>query len=48
MEHKVLQRAAAMPLESIYEYDLHEASYGFRPERSAHQALERSWQGLMR
>jgi group II intron reverse transcriptase/maturase len=42
---KVLQRAVVMILESIYEQDFHEGSYGFRPRRSAHQALDalRSW-----
>jgi RNA-directed DNA polymerase len=37
---KVLQRAVAMLLEPIYEQDFHDCSYGFRPKRSAHQALE--------
>lgn len=42
---KVLQRAAAMILEPIYEHDFHEGSYGFRPGRSAHQAIDdlRGW-----
>ncbi|NIM50855.1 MAG: group II intron reverse transcriptase/maturase [Gemmatimonadales bacterium] len=39
-EDKVLQRAVAMVLESIYEQDFMDCSYGFRPGRSAHQALE--------
>ena len=39
-EDKVLQRAVAMVLESIYEEDFLDCSYGFRPGRSAHQALE--------
>ena len=38
-EDKVLQRAVAMILESIYEQDFLPCSYGFRPGRSAHQAL---------
>ena len=38
-EDKVLQRAAAMALEAIYEQDFLNCSYGFRPGRSAHQAL---------
>jgi len=38
-EDKVLQRAVAMVLEAVYEQDVLECSYGFRPERSAHQAL---------
>lgn len=39
-EDKVLQRAATMALEAVYEQDFLECSYGFRPGRSAHQALE--------
>jgi RNA-directed DNA polymerase len=39
-EDKVLQRAVAMVLEPIYEQDFADCSYGFRPGRSAHQALE--------
>jgi group II intron reverse transcriptase/maturase len=39
-EDKVLQRAVAMVLEAIYEQDFKDCSYGFRPGRSAHQALE--------
>lgn len=38
-EDKVLQRAVAMVLEAVYEQDFHDCSYGFRPGRSAHQAL---------
>ena len=39
-EDKVLQRAVVMLIEPIYEHDFHDGSYGFRPKRSAHQALE--------
>jgi RNA-directed DNA polymerase len=38
-EDKIAQRAVAMLLEAIYEQDFHPDSYGFRPGRSAHQAL---------
>lgn len=38
-EDKVLQRAVAMVLEAIYEQDFYQCSYGFRPRRSALQAL---------
>jgi RNA-directed DNA polymerase len=38
-EDKVLQRAVAMVLEAIYEQSFLDCSYGFRPGRSAHQAL---------
>jgi group II intron reverse transcriptase/maturase len=39
-EDKVLQRAVAMVLEAVYEQDFLDCSYGSRPKRSAHQALE--------
>lgn len=39
IEDKLLQKAVAMILEPIYEQDFHPGSYGFRPGRSAHQAL---------
>jgi RNA-directed DNA polymerase len=48
LEDKVLQRAVLMVLESIYEQDFLDCSYGFRPGRSAHQALDALWQGLMK
>jgi len=38
-EDKVLQRAVAMVMEAIYEQDFLDCSYGFRPRRSAHGAL---------
>ena len=38
-EDKVLQRAVVMVLEPLYEQDFLACSYGFRPGRSAHQAL---------
>jgi RNA-directed DNA polymerase len=38
-EDKVAQRAVTMVLEVIYEQDYLPCSYGFRPGRSAHQAL---------
>jgi group II intron reverse transcriptase/maturase len=38
-EDKVLQRAFAMVLEPVYEQEFLDCSYGFRPGRSAHQAL---------
>ena len=38
-EDKVAQRAIVMVLELIYEQDFLSCSYGFRPGRSAHQAL---------
>ena len=47
LEDKVLQRAVLMVLEPLYEQDFLDCSYGFRPGRSAHQALDALWQGLM-
>lgn len=38
-EDKVLQRAVVMILEPVYEQDFLDCSHGFRPRRSAHQAL---------
>jgi retron-type reverse transcriptase len=46
-EDKLLQRAVAMLLEPIYEQDFKNCSYGFRPGRSAHQALDAVWQRTM-
>ena len=39
-EDKVLQRAVAMVLEAVYEQDFLDCSFGFRPRRSAHQAVD--------
>jgi group II intron reverse transcriptase/maturase len=47
LEDKVLQRAVAMVLEAVYEQDFLDCSYGFRPGRSAHQALEELRNQLM-
>jgi len=47
LEDKVLQRAVAMLLEPIYEQDFYDCSFGFRPGRSAHQALEALWKQTM-
>jgi len=46
-EDKVLQRAVAMVLEAVYEQDFMPCSFGFRPGRSAHQALESLWRSAM-
>jgi RNA-directed DNA polymerase len=46
-EDKIAQRAVLMVLEPIYEQVFHDFSYGFRPKRSAHQALESLWKNLM-
>jgi group II intron reverse transcriptase/maturase len=47
-EDKVLQRAVTMVLEAVYEQDFLDCSYGFRPGRSAHDALEALWRAAMR
>ena len=47
-EDKVLQRAVSMILVAVYEQDFRDCSYGFRPGRSAHQALQALWEGLMK
>lgn len=46
-EDKVLQRAVVMVLEAIYEQGFYHGSYGFRPGRSAHGALQALWQQAM-
>ena len=46
-EDKILQRAVAMVLGAVYEQEFSDCSYGFRPGRSAHQALEALWKKLM-
>jgi group II intron reverse transcriptase/maturase len=46
-EDKVLQRAVVMVLEALYEQDFKDCSYGFRPGRSAHQALDSLWKQTM-
>jgi retron-type reverse transcriptase len=46
-EDKVCQRAIVMVLELVYEEDFLPCSYGFRPGRSAHQALHELRTGFM-
>ncbi|HEU4384352.1 MAG TPA: group II intron reverse transcriptase/maturase [Anaeromyxobacteraceae bacterium] len=46
-EDKVLQKAVAMVLEAVYEQDFLDCSFGFRPQRSAHQALQLVWERVM-
>lgn len=47
-EDKVLQRAIVQILEKLYEPIFHPNSYGYRPGRSAHQALEQMDRQLSR
>jgi RNA-directed DNA polymerase len=46
-EDKVLQRAVVMILGEIYEQDFLDCSFGFRPGRSQHMALESFWKQAM-
>jgi len=45
-EDKILQRAVLMVLEAVYEQDFYDFSYGFRPNRSPHHALDSLWTRL--
>lgn len=47
IEDKVLQRAVTTVLNAVYEQDFLDCSFGFRPGRSAHQALTTLRDGLM-
>ena len=47
LEDKVVQHAVATVLNAIYEVDFIGFSYGFRPGRHQHQALDSLWVGLM-
>lgn len=46
-EDKIAQRAVVMFMEPIYEQDFFDGSYGFRPNRGAHQALQSVWDATM-
>jgi group II intron reverse transcriptase/maturase len=46
-EDKVLQKAVTMVLEPVYELEFYDFSYGFRRNKSAHEALEYLWKGIM-
>ncbi|MCP4378070.1 MAG: group II intron reverse transcriptase/maturase, partial [bacterium] len=43
---RVIQTAAKLVLEPIFEADFMDVSYGYRPKRSAHDALKAIWEGL--
>ncbi len=47
LEDKIAQRAAVEVLNAIYETDFLGFSYGFRPGRSQHQALDALYTGLL-
>ncbi len=46
LEDKIVQQAAVWILNQIYEQDFLGFSYGFRPERSQHKALDAVWVGI--
>jgi group II intron reverse transcriptase/maturase len=46
LEDKIVQRAVAMVLNAIYEEDFRGFSYGFRPKRSQHDALDALMVGI--
>ena len=48
LEDKIVQRAATEVMNAIYEQDFVGFSYGFRPGRSPHHALDALYVGIMR
>ncbi len=46
LEDKVVQRAVVSILNAIYEVDFLGFSYGFRPGRGQHDALDAVWNGI--
>lgn len=48
LEDKIVQHAVGAILTQIFEIDFKGFSYGFRPGRSQHDALDALWVGLMR
>jgi RNA-directed DNA polymerase len=48
LEDKIVQQAVVTILNCIYEEDFRGFSYGFRPGRSQHQALDALYVGMMR
>ncbi len=47
VEDKIVQHAVVTILNQVYEADFLGFSYGFRPGRSAHDALDALWVGIM-
>jgi RNA-directed DNA polymerase len=47
LEDKIVQQAVRRVLEGIFEAEFVGLSYGFRPGRSAHDALDALWVGVM-
>ena len=48
LEDKIVQRAVVEVLNAIYEHDFLGFSYGFRPGRSQHHALDALWVGIVK
>ncbi len=48
LEDKIVQQSAATLLQSIYESDFLDCSYGYRPKRSAHEAIQPQRQSSIR
>jgi RNA-directed DNA polymerase len=48
LEDKIVQHAVGTVLNQIYEEDFLGFSYGFRPRRGTHDALDALWVGIMR
>jgi group II intron reverse transcriptase/maturase len=46
LEDKIVQQGVVWVLNQIYEKEFHGFSYGFRPERSPHNALDAIWVGI--
>lgn len=46
LEDKIVQRAVVEVLNAIYKCDFKGFSYGFRPKRHQHQALDALWMGI--
>lgn len=46
VEDKIVQQAVVKVLSAIYEEDFLGFSYGFRPERGCHDALDAVWMGI--
>ncbi|MFX0198476.1 MAG: reverse transcriptase domain-containing protein [Candidatus Hodarchaeota archaeon] len=40
LEDKIVQKAVSILLEAVFEADFYDVSYGFRPQRNPHQALQ--------
>jgi len=47
LRDKIVQEAIRMALEPIFEVEFHENSYGFRPNRSTHHAVDRCRQAAL-